>query len=260
MKQLTARRISVRYGHTVLLDQVDLEVAAGDWYMIIGPNGAGKSTLLNVLAQWAPYRGTVECDGVDLARLRPALRAQRIGLLSQSHRLDYAFSVAEVVRLGRYAHRRGRFQWAGSQAEPETDLCDQAVALTGLTDLLDHSVLTLSGGELQRVFLAQALAQDPDILLLDEPTNHLDLIHQQQIFQVLRSWVAQPGKAIVSVIHDLSLARAYGSHAVLLDRGQTVASGHLNEVVQPELINRVYGLDVRAWLRKMLAQWDEPTE
>ena len=128
--------------------------------------------------------------------------------------------------------------------------------MTGLTGLRRASMLTLSGGEMQRAFLAQVFAQDPQVLILDEPANHLDLNYQQQIFSLIRDWLKQPGRAVLSVVHDLSLARRYGTHALLLDRGQCVASGAIGDVMTPEHLNGVYGMDVAAWLRELLSQWE----
>ena len=118
-----------------------------------------------------------------------------------------------------------------------------------------QSALTLSGGELQRTFLAQVFAQDPRLLLLDEPTNHLDLIYQKQVFSLISDWIKTPGRAVVSVVHDLSLAKAFGTHALLMDHGQGLACGAAAEVLSPARLDPVYGMDVAAWMQKMLSQW-----
>ena len=127
--------------------------------------------------------------------------------------------------------------------------------MTGLKSLLNQSVLTLSGGELQRVFLAQLFAQNPRLLLLDEPTNHLDLLYQKQVFALIQEWLKTPGRAVVSVVHDLSLARAYGKQALLLDRGKIKASGEINEVLNARNLDSVYSMDVYEWMRSKLEQW-----
>ena len=129
--------------------------------------------------------------------------------------------------------------------------------MTGLTDLCHASMLTLSGGETQRVFLAQVFAQDPQVLILDEPANHLDLKYQQHIFSLIREWLKEPGRAVLSVVHDLSLARKYGTHAVLMDHGKSISQGAITEVMTPENLQQVYGMDVYAWMREMLSQWQE---
>ena len=118
-------------------------------------------------------------------------------------------------------------------------------------------MLTLSGGELQRVFLAQLFAQNPRLLLLDEPTNHLDLVYQKQIFSLVRDWLSKGERAVVSVVHDLSLARMYGSRGVLLDHGKIAAAGSAAEVFRPETLNAVYHMDVADWMRTMLSQWEK---
>ncbi len=249
---LDADSISVRYGALTILDGVSFAVRPGQWLMIVGPNGAGKSTMLNAVSQGAPYTGTIRLDGTDIRRIKPHELARRIGVLTQSHFVSYAFTVEEIVRLGRYAYAPGPF--SAPHGDDNARVAD-ALAVTGMAALAGQSVLTLSGGELQRTFLAQVFAQDPQLLLLDEPTNHLDLIYQKQIFSLIAAWLKTPGRAVVSVVHDLSLARAYGTDALLLSRGRAAAYGPVADVLTPEHLNPVYGMDVSGWMREMLSQW-----
>ena len=147
--------------------------------MMIGPNGSGKSTLIRAISGAVPYSGSISYLDGDIRRLRPGELARNIGILAQNHYVGYAFTVREVVRLGRYAYKR-------DHGDPEGESrIRRALELTGMEDLADKSVLHLSGGELQRVFLAQLFAQDPRVLILDEPTNHLDLIYQKQVFELV---------------------------------------------------------------------------
>ncbi len=157
------------------------------------------------------------------------------------------------MQLGRYAHRKG---FLSSKPEGENQRVDGALALTGLTEYRHRSVLTLSGGELQRVFLAQVFAQDPKVLLLDEPANHLDLPYQQHIFSLLSDWLREPGRAVLSVVHDLSLAKKYGTHALLMHRGYSVAYGETGAVLTPSNLQSVYGMDVYGWMKDVLSQWN----
>ena len=252
--RLEAKDLRVTYGSLKVLDGVDLTLESGMWLMLCGPNGAGKSTMVGALSQTVPYTGEVVLDGKDARRWRPQEYARRVGVLSQKNGVNYAFTVEEVVGLGRYAYRRGLI----SRTRPEDEeKIDSALRDTGLTELRRHSVLTLSGGELQRTFLAQALCQDPDILLLDEPANHLDLAFQERLFQLIGSWLEKPGRAVISVVHDLSLARKFGTHAVLLDRGRAAARGKVNDVLTRENLSRVYGMDVYGWMRSLLSQWED---
>ncbi|MDO5444418.1 MAG: ABC transporter ATP-binding protein [Eubacteriales bacterium] len=250
---LEVKDLTIRYGNFTAVEGLSFSVEEGQWLMLVGPNGAGKSTVLSAIAQTTPYSGEIYFQGEPLRSMKSDLRASRIGILAQNHFVGYSFSVEEVIRLGRYSHTRGFL------AEKRTDneaAVAQALELTGMTGQRHQSVLTLSGGELQRTFLAQVLAQDPQLLLLDEPTNHLDLVYQKQVFSLIREWLQRPERAVISVVHDLSLAKAYGSHAILLDRGRTVSSGRLKEVMTAEHLNQVYRMDVAEWMKKLLSEWD----
>ncbi len=252
MKLLEVNNLSVRYGSLTIVDDVSFQVAPGEWHMLVGPNGAGKSTIVNAIAQAVPYHGRVVFDGNNVARMKASALAQKIGFLAQGHAVGYSFTVAEVVRLGRYAYAPGIFS---PKADEDEQIVHEALAMCGLLPLVNQSVLTLSGGELQRTFLAQIFAQNPQLLILDEPTNHLDLVFQKQMFALLEEWLGQKGRAIISVVHDLSLAKAYGSHALLLDKGKTIAQGPASEVFRGSNLQEAYGMDVYDWMRAMLQQW-----
>lgn len=249
---LTAEHITVRLDGQMIVDGLSLSLEAGQWLMLVGPNGAGKSTLIRAIAQSVPYTGRITLDGSDIRACKPAQLARKIGVLSQQHSVGYAYTVDEVVSLGRYAHAAGLL--SGGDAEGKARV-EEALRMTGLLPLRRASVITLSGGELQRTFLAQVFAQDPRLLILDEPANHLDLVYQKQIFSLIGEWLRTPGRAVLSVVHDLSLARRYGTHAVLMDRGRCAAQGTVLEALTPENLRAVYGMDVCAWMRELYAQW-----
>ena len=249
---LKAENVTVRYGDHTIVDNLSFHLHEGEWLMLAGPNGAGKSTLINAVSQGAPYTGSIMLSGRDIRRYKPSQLAQKIGVLSQKNNVGYSYTVEEVVGLGRYAHSKGFLAGKDNSAE---ELIENALALTGLTELRSASVLTLSGGELQRTFLAQVFAQDPEILILDEPANHLDLVYQKHIFTLIRQWLKQSGRAVLSVVHDLSLAKKYGTHAVLMNGGRSVAQGRLEDVLTPDNLKSVYNMDVYSWMREMLDQW-----
>ncbi len=254
MSMLTVSGLCVRADGKTLLSGVDFAAEAGRFLMIAGPNGAGKTTLVSAISQGAPYTGTVLFEGADVARMKPAERARRMGVLSQNHAVGYPYTVREVVSLGRYAYRFGAFS---KETAGDEEQILEALAVTGLAGMERRSVLTLSGGELQRVFLAQALAQNPRLLILDEPANHLDIVYQRQIFSLLREWLKTPGRAVIAVVHDLSLALAYGDDALLLHEGRTVAHGPVRDTLSRERLQAVYGLDVYSWMRGLLENWRE---
>ena len=250
---LKAENISVSYDGFTVLDNVSFTLSPGSWLMVAGPNGAGKSTLAKAISQTAPYTGSITLDGADTAVMKPSVLAKKLGMLEQNNHVSYAFSVSEIVRLGRYAYRRTPF--SDSSGSDEEHIA-RALEHTGLSHLKDRSVLTLSGGELQRVFLAQLMAQDPDILILDEPTNHLDLKYQKQVLELVSDWVKGSGRSVISVIHDLSLVKAYGTDVLLLSGGRRIAFGKTQEVLTDENLDAAYGMCVRDWMKKLLKQWE----
>ena len=254
MRMLTGEHITVRYGDSAVVDDLSFRLDEGQWLMLAGPNGAGKSTLIETIAQGTPYTGSIRWENEDIRSMKAARLAQRIGVLSQKNNVSYAYTVEEVVGLGRYAYKGGLFS---GRDDAEKAQVEKALEMTGLTELRHASMLTLSGGETQRVFLAQVFAQNPQVLILDEPANHLDLKYQQHIFSLIREWLKEPGRAVLSVVHDLSLARRYGTHAVLMDHGKSIAQGEIREVMAPDTLQQVYGMNVYEWMREMLSQWQE---
>lgn len=251
---LEVNNLTIRYGSLTVVQNVSFSVEEGQCLMIAGPNGAGKSTILNAISQGVEYTGEILFEGQNLKGMKPIERARRIGVLSQNHYVGYSFTVEEVVRLGRYAFSSGFLK---NRRKEEEQAVERALHMTGMEEQRKQSVLTLSGGELQRTFLAQAFAQDPRLLLLDEPTNHLDLIYQKQMFQLIEEWLKTPGRAVVAVVHDLSLAKAYGTHGLLLNQGTCVTGGTIPEVLCASNLNPVYRMDVCEWMHKMYAQWEE---
>ena len=249
---LKAENITVRFGERTVVDHLSFHLHEGQWLMLVGPNGAGKSTLLETISQGVAYTGNILLEGKDIRRFKAAQLARKVGVLAQKNAVGYAYTVDEVVGLGRYAYRQS---FLSARDDGGKDQVERALSLTGLTDLRHASVLTLSGGELQRTFLAQVFAQNPQILILDEPANHLDLKYQQHIFSLISDWLKTPGRAVISVVHDLSLARKYGTHAVLMNQGKNISQGKIDEVLTQDNLKTVYDMDVYGWMRDMLEQW-----
>lgn len=219
------------YGRKTVLADIRFALSPGDWLMVVGPNGAGKSTLLRAIAQSIPHAGRVRLLGREVEAMSPRDRARHLGVLAQHSGAYAAFTVAQVAAMGRYAHGQGRLFPKDPQAGQRIQ---QALRFAGMEALADRSILTLSGGELQRAFLAQVMAQDPNLLLLDEPGNHLDIPYQSQLFDGIARWLrAAPNRAAISVVHDLSLARAFGSHALLLAAGRQAAFGPVAQALSP---------------------------
>ncbi|MER7762273.1 ABC transporter ATP-binding protein [Streptomyces sp. NPDC097619] len=222
-------------GHR-LLDDVGVTVPDGGVVGLLGPNGSGKSTLLRLLAGLRrPDRGTVRFDGTALDALSRRDRARRLAVVEQESSAHHQVTVRQVVELGRTPFR-GRFDAPSAR---DRHAVDAALERTALTHRQHRSWHTLSGGERQRTQLARALAQEPREILLDEPTNHLDIRHQLELLDLLRSL----DLTCVIALHDLNLAARYCDHLVVLDRGEVAAAGPPADVLTPELLGSVYGVE-----------------
>lgn len=243
--------ISVKISNLNLVNHISLEIFEKDRFIIVGPNGAGKSTLINAVARGIPYTGKVYLEGKDIGTMKSMEVARSIGVLSQNYNVGYSFTVEEIVRLGRYAYAPNLL----SRNKEDVHYIEEALEMTGLMDKRKQSVLTLSGGEVQRTFLAQLFAQDPKILILDEPTNHLDIQYQKQIFLLIKKWMKGKKKAVITVVHDLSLASLFGNRFMLMDKGNVITQGSKEEVLDSETLNKVYHMDVRDWMKSLYHQW-----
>lgn len=236
---LSAQNISVRRGLAELLDDVSLELGTGELIGLIGPNGAGKSTLLSSLAGLEKnFTGVVQYQSQSIHQLKDAERAQQIGWMEQLSAPHWPVSVEQLVMLGRIPYL-SRWQ---SPSKHDHACVDKAINATDCDNLVGRRVDTLSGGELTRVMLARVLATEPQVLLADEPIAALDIGHQLQIMDVLRNF-ASGEKGCVVVLHDLSLASRYCDRLVLLDQGKNVASGAPSDVLTPDKVREVYGVE-----------------
>ncbi|MDN5656206.1 ABC transporter ATP-binding protein [Brevibacterium sandarakinum] len=251
MTTLHASGLHLGYERTPVVHDVSLTIAPGRVTALIGPNGSGKSTVLRSLARLHPIgsgdvtiRTTGSANPTAPATSTRALSAREfartVTLLSQSRPHPSGLSVREVVAYGRHPHRR-RF---ASLTDPDRAAIDKALELTGTARMADRSVDQLSGGELQRVWLATCLAQETGVLLLDEPTNHLDLRYQVEILDLMRDLADDHGTAVGVVLHDLNHAAAVADDIVLLSQGRIRSAGTCEEVFTAEVLTEVYGLPI----------------
>jgi ABC-type cobalamin/Fe3+-siderophores transport system ATPase subunit len=238
---LEIRSLSAAYGKRQVLFDISMRVKAGEILAIIGPNGAGKSTLIRVISGVMPAQsGSIQVNGVDLERLSPTQRARLLAVVPQARSLPPAFTVYEVVLLGRTPH----LGWLGNSGPGDHQRVRQALESAQAEELADRRVGELSGGEQQRVLLARALAQDTPVLLLDEPTTHLDLQHQTHLLNLVRELATKQKLAVLMVLHDLNLASLYTDRVALLVQGRLQATGHPQEVLTAEILSAIYNIPV----------------
>ncbi|MFJ7065392.1 ABC transporter ATP-binding protein [Streptomyces sp. NPDC101115] len=218
------------------LREADLVVRPGETVGLVGPNGSGKTTLLRcVYGTLAATSGRALLDGDDLRAMGPRARARRVATVPQESAAEFELTVRELVALGRSPHKRF---WEGDSAA-DLARADAALDRVGIGHLADRPYPGLSGGERQRALVARALVQDPALLVLDEPTNHLDIRYQLEVLGLVRHL----GTSNLLALHDLTLAGAYCDRLYVLRRGRVVAEGPPGEVLTPELLRAVYGVE-----------------
>jgi iron complex transport system ATP-binding protein len=236
--ELVATAITAGYGARTVLRRTSFAARGGEAVAVVGPNGAGKTTLLRCLAGvLAPQEGRVTLDGVDLSALSRRDAARRIAVVPQVIETMFPFTVREIVALGRTA----RLGPLGTPRAADREAVDRAIADVELTALADARIDRVSGGERQRAVVAMALAQGTDVLLLDEPTAHLDPAHQRATLAHARDLAFRRGMLVVAVLHDLNLAAAFATRAVILADGRVVRDAPPHEAFDAPTIVSVFG-------------------
>jgi iron complex transport system ATP-binding protein len=233
--------LRVRLDSSLIVDGIDLHVAAGAWVTIIGPNGAGKSTALRAIGGLLPFDGVVRLNGVPVDRLHRRERAKTVATVTQTPVVPPAMHVLDYVLLGRTPY----IAPLGRESAADLAAVDEVLAALDLGQFAGRRLDTLSGGERQRVFLARALAQGARILLLDEPTSALDIGHQQEVLELVDRLRAERGLTVLATMHDLSTAGEYADHMVLLAAGRVVAAGTPREVLTEATLATHYRVRVR---------------
>jgi len=237
---LDVDRLAVRFGHRLILDNVDFKVKRGEVIGVLGPNGAGKSTLLKAILKLVPYSGLVKLHNRSIHDYSAAEFGRTIAYLPQDRDVAWPMTVAAVVALGRLPHRGPM----SSQTEKDNEAIKGAMAALDVANLGARRISELSGGERARVLMARALAQNTPILLADEPTAGLDPAHQISLLSLFRK-LAGEGLLIIFTLHELHFAAQWCDRLILLDQGRLVADGPPSKVLTAERIGSVYNCNVR---------------
>lgn len=229
-------------GHKII-DRLSFSVRRGEIFGILGPNGSGKTTLLKMITGLLPTEsGSLLLDQKPIGSYSQKELARVIAVLPQSIELSFAYSVKEAVALGRYPYQKGLFK---TLSEMDEQVIKQAMEQTDVQQFASYPLHSLSGGEKQRVFLAQALAQEPKLLLLDEPTNHLDVAHQKRLFDALKKWTRTSDLTVIAIFHDLNIASMYCDRLMLMDEGRIAKLGTPTEVLDESILKQVYHVDFK---------------
>ncbi len=236
-----AQGVHLSYDGKTVLAGLDLEVFPGEVVGLVGPNGSGKSTFLRIAAgTLQAERGRVLLNGAEVALLRPRDRAKLVAVVQQSPAVPPGFTAMDVVLMGRNPYL-GLLQW---ESKSDYQKCQAVMELTETWEFADRLVSTLSGGELQRVFIARALAQETPVLLLDEPTAHLDISYQTSVLDIINKVRKQTEVTVLVAMHDLTLAAQYCSRIAALYQGNVLALGEPREVLTTEVVSKVFGVQV----------------
>ena len=230
--------LSHSFGETLVLKNISFQVPQKDFFIIIGPNGSGKTTLMKVISGiLKPQNGELKILNHPIDQYHRKALARTIAFVPQMTFADFPFTVTEIVLMGRSPY----LGILGLEQENDLEVANQAIAFTGLENLAHRKLDQLSGGEQQRVFIAKAICQEPDIILLDEPTASLDLAYQVRIMDLMEKLKTEKGITVVMVSHDVNLAAMYADHLMLLHKGQVVCQGLPDEVLTYKTLEETYG-------------------
>jgi len=240
------------YNGKNVIHNISFQAQRGESLCVLGPNGSGKSTLLKALSRIINYKGTVSINGSDISNIPRKELAKKIAILSQNSQVYFPYTVWETVSMGRYAYSQGFLK---NQSTEDKKIIKDILHKLDIYSLKDCLIDELSGGNLQRVFLARTLTQTPDLILLDEPANHLDLKHQLELLDFLKTWVKQDNKILISVFHDINMARQFGDSVIIMNSGNISADGRIDQILDSQAINSIYGIDIREFMQKSFNFW-----
>ncbi|AKS38529.1 ABC transporter [Anoxybacillus gonensis] len=240
MTILQTKSLTLSYGNSIVIDELNMSIPKGEITVLIGANGCGKSTLLRSLARLLkPIGGTVLLEGKEITKMPTKEVAKKMAILPQSPTVPESLTVLQLVKQGRYPHQTWLKQWS----KEDEDAVKRALQATGMIQFAERSVDSLSGGQRQRAWIAMTLAQHTEVILLDEPTTYLDVAHQIEILDLLFTLHEQEKRTIVMVLHDLNLACRYAHHIVAIRDKTVYAQGKPEKIISRELVKDVFQLD-----------------
>ena len=251
---LELKNVSAGYGKTDVLHDISCTFTEGSCWSILGPNGCGKTTLLRVMAGLLPHSGQVLLDGQEISTRKRRELAGRVALMSQINTVYFPYTVYDAVMLGRYQHMKGSL--LGSPSREDRESVERCLEYTDLSDLRSRMLNELSGGQLQRVFLARAMAQEPVTLLLDEPTNHLDIRNQVELADYLHHWCEDGKHTVIGVIHDINLALRLSQNVLIMREGRIMRKGNFSAIADSEFLYSIYGMDLLGYMREASKLWN----
>ena len=249
-------------GVNPIITGLSVDIKEGESVAILGANGSGKTTFLRALNGVLPYLGSIQVEGKEVKTLKRKKLSARMAMMTQMSNQYFSYTVEETVLLGRYVHTGNML---GIPTKEDYHIVDQGLEQNGLIDIRKKQIGSLSGGQMQRVFLARTMAQQAPILLLDEPTNHLDLKYQAELVEFLKKWKVgttpshQAGNetrnTLVGVYHDINLALQVADRFLFMKQGRLIADLTKEDVRKGDILKETYGIDVVEYMQKQLENW-----
>lgn len=249
---IQVEHLSCGYDEHPIIKDISFTVDKNEILCILGPNGCGKTTLLRAVSGLLPASGTIQMNGMDIKTAKRKEIAKKVALMSQLTGIYFSYTVYETVKMGRYAHTKGSM--FHSESKKEETFVLECLKRVGMLEQKDRLITELSGGQLQRVFLARVFAQDPEVILLDEPTNHLDLKYQIELLHQIREWVKNENRCVVGVLHDINHALLFADKLLVLKDGEVKV---YQESANFELarLNDIYEVNVEKYMKNALERW-----
>lgn len=239
MQRLLTKDLTIGYGDTTIVNNLNVEIPDGKITALVGANGSGKSTILKTMARlMKPKKGGVLLDGEQIHTKSTKEVAKSLAILPQNPSAPDGLTVYELVGYGRYPHQKGM----GAMSAEDKKIIEWSLEVTGMSDFYERGVDQLSGGQRQRAWIAMALAQQTDILFLDEPTTFLDMAHQLDVLQLLKQLNEQENRTIIMVVHDISHATRFAHNMIAIKQGTVVSSGTPTEVVTADVLQEVFNI------------------
>ncbi|WP_376716234.1 iron ABC transporter ATP-binding protein [Vagococcus carniphilus] len=233
-------QVTKKYGTKEVIHEVDYQITPHKLTAFIGPNGAGKSTLLSIMSRLIDKdQGGIYLEKEEIKTWNQQQLAQKLSILKQANGTQLKLTVRELVAFGRFPHSKGKL------TALDKEKIEEALSYLGLLDLAEESINTLSGGQLQRAYIAMVLAQDTEYIFLDEPLNNLDMNHAVQLMKTIRRLVDEKKKTVIIVLHDINFAASYADEIVAMKEGKIFKTGTTEEVITKEVLDDLYDMSVR---------------
>ncbi|NTV89817.1 MAG: ABC transporter ATP-binding protein [Clostridiales bacterium] len=246
--------VSAGYDGKNVLHNVSFSLQHGQSLSILGPNSCGKTTLIRAIAALIKSEGSITLDGRDIKTMKRKDIAAKIAVMSQISSIYFPYTVYETVMLGRYQHMRSTM--FGTPSDKDRAVVEKCLETTDVSSIRDKLTDSLSGGQLQRVFLAHTLAQEPQLILLDEPTNHLDIKHQIELVSYLNEWSKTDNHAVIGVFHDINLALGLSENVLFLKDGNIMGMGNASTLINREFLKNIYDIDIMEYMLESYGRWN----